>query len=587
MTKGVTQFSIYKVDSNIFISVSNIERTTGIKRSNEIISLILTEIKKGLMKKKMYEIFDIDVDGIKGIVYRTINVPDWEHVINNIATQMEEQIPFNLENVNVSYILFYPIKECIYAMTAGFGNHLIKNYIEKSWGLYLMPKLLGDDAGVIREVKETNLYGNAISFSKANRYNTNLVFEKKMSAVFRELSLEIDDEVAKILGLSNQSKKSKRKTGLLLKDSLNIRKAISIDKLVDILKEINKVEKKKDMYSMGYFVSAKKMEIPNATLFDELVECILREDIERFCIIGDDYTKYCIGASEYIICDDANNEYYTSENPITLFEIIEQMREDKKLSKSYVSNVLKKWTISTKSEDGSPVLYPIPLFRALQGFVEYGEDNIPCYLMQGDWYCFNQRYIQMLSKEFKDKYNSDKLFSDSLKRRFSLEAKDLNEDQYNDSFFTNPKVIVAHKACLDNVEVADLIYWDDTYIYLMSNKMKFDGSGCRDLTNQMRTASVFFQNQINSSFRLEFLKSYYGSIGSRYKKYSIPISEEEFIELFSKKVCFVAGYMTGYTVNSKSTYAKYLTIDSYKSMCDMRYRFVCVNIETNKKRVKS
>lgn len=70
-----------------------------------------------------------------------------------------------------------------------FGNHLIKNYIERSWGLYLMPKILGDDEGVIREVKENNLYGNALAVSKANRYTTNLLFEKKMSAVLKNFLL--------------------------------------------------------------------------------------------------------------------------------------------------------------------------------------------------------------------------------------------------------------------------------------------------------------------------------------------------------------------------------------------------------------
>lgn len=582
MSKQKTQFSIYKIDLDQFASIQGMKEKTREQRAIDIVSYLLTEIKKEVNRRDNAEFEDINISDVKGIVYKTVNIPEWDGMMSGLFEKMQKEISFGIENTNVSYVLFYIVCENIYAMTAGYGNHLIKKYVERSWGLYLMPKLLGDDAGVIKEVKENNFYGNALSLSKANRYSTNIVHEKKMSSIFRELSLEIDDEISTQLGFRGE-KETKRKTSMQLKDSLNVRRSVKIEELKEALKLVYEVEKKPDMYSMGYFLSSKKLGISNKDLFSKLIEDILNSSIEKINLIGDDYAKYCVGASEYVIQDDKQEDYFTSENPILFKEIIEQIREKKKLSKTFLEKVLRKWTISTSSIDGKKVLYPISIFNALQGFVEYGEKGIPCFLMQGEWYCFDDRYTELLEDEFNKIIENDKVQAQQLKDKFSLKAKDNNEDEFNDSFFGKTDIIVAHKSLTDKFEVADLIYWDDDNVYLMCNKAKFDGAGSRDLTNQMWASANYYQSKMNSTSRNSFLESYYERISERYKhnkhnQHKVPLTQNEFFSLFDKNVVFVAGYMAGYTIQNKSFYAKYLTIDSYKKMNDMGYKYICMNI---------
>lgn len=579
MEKIETQFSVYKIDANLFTSVKGIKDKTKEQAAIDIIMYLLAEIKKELYKRDNAEYEEVNVCDVRGIVYKTLHVPEWKGMISGLFNKMEKEIPFKMENTNISYVLLYRVNENVYAMTAGYGNHIIKKYIEKSWGLYLMPKLLGDDEGVIKEVKENNFYGNTLSLNKANRYSTNIGYEKKLSSVFRELSLEIDDDVLEQLGFVRK-KQTKRKTSILLKDSLNVRQSVKIDELKEALEMIYKVEKRSDMYSMGYFLNSKKVGISNKDLLSKLIEDILNENIDKICLIGDDYLKYCVGASEYIVQNEEHEEYFSSENPITFKIILELIKEDKKLSRTFVEKVLKKWTISTISSDGKVVLYPISIFNALQGFVEYGEKGIPCFLMQGEWYCFDDRYTELLSDEFKKIIKSDKEKVQQLKDKFSLNATGNDENLFNDSFFSKPDVIVAHKSLTDNVEIADLIYWDEDNVYLMCNKARFDGSGSRDLTNQMWAAANYFQNKMNSSTKTSFLEIYYEIISERYQKnkHNVPLSMRDFKKLFNKKVSFVAGYMTGYTLQSKSLYAKYLTIDSYKKMNDMGYGYICMNL---------
>lgn len=345
MEKIETQFSVYKIDANLFTSVKGIKDKTKEQAAIDIIMYLLVEIKKELYKRDNAEYEEVNVCDVRGIVYKTLHVPEWKGMISGLFNKMEKEIPFKMENTNISYALFYRVNENVYAMTAGYGNHIIKKYIEKSWGLYLMPKLLGDDEGVIKEVKENNFYGNTLSFNKANRYSTNIGYEKKLSSVFRELSLEIDDDVLEQLGFVRK-KQTKRKTSILLKDSLNVRQSVKIDELKEALEMIYKVEKRSDMYSMGYFLNSKKVGISNKDLLSKLIEDILNENIDKICLIGDDYLKYCVGASEYIVQNEEHEEYFSSENPITFKIILELIKEDKKLSRTFVEKVLKKWTIS-------------------------------------------------------------------------------------------------------------------------------------------------------------------------------------------------------------------------------------------------
>lgn len=574
-----TQFSIYKIDTNKFMSIKGMKKLSKTKQTKEIVNVMLGEIKKNIVKRENSNQKDIDEEGFIGVVYRTINTPDWEGMITNLFGKMNEQINFKLENINVSYILFYPIEERIYAMTAGFGNHLIKNYIERSWGLYLMPKILGDDEGVIKEVKENNLYGNALAVSKANRYTTNLVFEKKMSVVFKELSLEVDDNVAEMFGVSDAKRKTK--TNVLLKDSLNLRKSIDVNQLKSVLSEIYEIEKRKDKYSMGYFLSAKKIGISNVNLFECLQDCIMNNEFDKFVLIGDDYQKYCVDAEEFIVTDERGTECYTSNVPITFKELVDFIGEDRELSKNYISTVLKKWKIQTKDTNGKMILFPISIFNALQGFVEFGEERIPCFLMQGEWYCFNKRYISILDEEFKNRMDEKLEFTKDIKLKFKLTSKLKTEDKYNDSFFSSEKIIVAHKTLIDRFEIADLIFWDEQTLYIMCNKMKFDASGTRDLTNQIWASANYLQARLNSRDRNSFIMDYYAQISDRYKKkgQKLIVEQKKFIELFDRRIVFIAGYMSGYSLKCKSYYAKYLDVDSNKKMSDMGYEYLTMNIQ--------
>lgn len=197
--EGNVQFSIYKIDldeaKKYIISVSdesNTEDTTGIcKQLINYFSYVIENIRNS-------EQYIFDKAGYVGIIYKTYHDPDW----SDMALELIEDANLEIErewftNVNVSYILLYALDRDIYAMTGGFGNHIIKKCIERNWGLHLLPKIEQKNSGIIRHLKEHNITGNALSASRANRKMTNFSMEEDMSKIFREMSVEIDNVLAR------------------------------------------------------------------------------------------------------------------------------------------------------------------------------------------------------------------------------------------------------------------------------------------------------------------------------------------------------------------------------------------------------
>lgn len=338
------QFSIYKIDYQEIKKQHIVTlRETESTYAEDMCCFLLEEIKKKISQKENSDIWDVKHEGFRGVIYRTYHHPIWEDMAKNLLIEClkdENQVDSLMLNVNVSYVLFYVNNNSIYVMTGGYGSHLIKNYIEKNWGLHLMPKLVKSDAGVIRQLKENNLFGNASSVSKANRKTTNITLEQDMSTIFRELSVEVNQNIGNKIGITYSEEDSvNRKTSIILKDSLVLRKHLTLSELKKVLEAIESVEKEEDNFSLGYFIQAKKRGIKPKELLDELINYFIDDKYDSFQLVGDDYLAYYTSASEYTLITETGEIYYSASNPIEFSNIFETFKEDeKKLTKSFLIN---------------------------------------------------------------------------------------------------------------------------------------------------------------------------------------------------------------------------------------------------------
>ena len=224
-------------------------------------------------------------------------------------------------------------------------------------------------------------------------------------------------------------------------------------------------------------------------------------------------------------------------------------------------------------------MYPRNIIDVIQGFVEYGDMKKPCYLINGDWYIFDDVYSDILNKEFKELYDLKLKPATALKKSKNLNKPAANEAAYNEELKKEKDIIVSHNATYQNAEIADAIFWDASTIYLMHNKGTFNGIGARDLLNQILTAAECLQNN-RTITGTDFLSQYYKKICRtlNISKHTAA-TEREFIRLFSeKKICFIAGFLDGFKRNSQSVYAKYLTIEANKKLLDKGFDYIPLGI---------
>ena len=250
--KFESQFSIYKVDYSNSVKYLKEEYDINVNNYSELQNHILNSIKNVINGKYNSDISNIDYIGFKGLVFKTHHYPSWNSIIKNMLDE-----DFDVSNTHISYILSYLTNNSIYLLTGGLGSNYISEYTEKNYGLYLLPKIIKEDSPVIKTVVENNLSGNKLSVKHSNRNVTTINTENEMSLIFRELTLALNSEMSKLLGIEIEDN-NKKIINVSAKDSLVIRKSITIDNLKKIIDGLSEIEKREDSFSLGYFVDIKK-----------------------------------------------------------------------------------------------------------------------------------------------------------------------------------------------------------------------------------------------------------------------------------------------------------------------------------------
>lgn len=592
MSAGSTsaaQFSIYK------ISFEEVEREFIITKSGnaeeyakKIVSALINSVVKIIKKRPNSEVYKVECKGFYGIVFKTVHDPSWEGIIRDMihSNQCPEQQPATskdfLKNTNISYVLFYTYSGNVYALTGGYGSNYINKFIEKNFGLYLIPKIIEKNHPVVKTIIQNNLLGNQTATQKTNKQSTSISIEQDMSSIFRQLNIEVDREIAEALGIEfDKDESENKKISIMNKDSLVIRRSISLSELRTLIHNLYDIELSQDNFALNYLVLAKKKRIKNSDLFDKLLETLASQEFDKFILSGDDYTAFYTDADQYLLLDEDENVLLHQTNPITFFEIIDKIPEHK-YTKSALRKMLKQWTISTYDNVGNPMLYKLNIFDAIQGFIEFGTDNRPCYLFNGQWYVFDEKFSRMLTNEYGEFYDHQDELANEVATGFGLKHNSSNENAYNRWLLDNSKVIVAHTVLKDYVEIADAIFWDDSTIFLMHNKKTFNGIGTRDVTNQVLTAAEYLQQNLARGERQAFLEGYYDAILYNYTKNgkTLSIAKEDFISIFSsgRTIKYVIGYIDGYKKESRATYAKYLTMETVKKLSAKGLGCIVLNI---------
>jgi len=136
--------------------------------------------------------------------------------------------------------------------------------------------------------------------------------------------------------------------------------------------------------------------------------------------------------------------------------------------------------IETRDELGEK-LTSGSLFEHLNGEVRV-DGNIYFYL-GAEWYKVKSEFIEQLNRDCKDSIKQ-LLASDMIKEPFNVKI----EDDYATKFLGKPGTYVLHKVLYENIELSDLLFYDQNTIHLVHIKQGFNNS-VRELASQISMAA--------------------------------------------------------------------------------------------------
>lgn len=562
------QFSIYKINEEKTKEILNINEEKDITDlKNNIIEYLKNCIKKG-----DDNVLISDYDEFSLLLIKSKRDPVWKHIVEKMINDghiIEDLENKRILNESTSYILFTVVEGKIYAMTGGRGANYINKFIEKNYGLYLIPKIVDKNNPIIKKVVENNITGNNLSTERITKNVTSVSMEDRLGSIYRELSIQVSKDIAKKLGVDGIE--DNRQIVISSGDSVVIRKSISLDELKTILNTLSKLEIKEDNFILNYFVPVRKIGIKVSYLKEIMINKILNEEYEDFQILSDNIAEYYFSSCKYIIKEN-EKEILKKEEPIVLSDIVEILKDEKgRLYKNRIEQMLNNFELETQNENGEQIIYPEKVLNMLRGSIE--DDKNCFYLLNGSWYVFEEHFFDMLDEKYKNLYDNIEPVAKEMAKKFNLIRKDIkNEEEYNKKFENDKRIIKGHTHEIKFIELADLIFTDNKNAYLMCNKGNFSGANVRDLENQIYTASKMLEMIMKSDKK--YIENYYTSLDDNEKK---KIKLEDFKKIFNKNIVFVAGFLTGYKKDTKSPYAKYLLNDLNKNLETSGFKLLITN----------
>lgn len=581
-----TYFSIYKIDvdkvAEVLFDGEQLPPVEDVveKLISSIVALIRQ--RKGPVTSAWRR---LEASTYKGLLFSTSNTPIWKDTIEPLmATDTDPDQTLSSDdiyNTTASYVLFHVHNGCIYAMTGGYASGYITKFVERSYGLYLLPKILDREHPSVKHVTEQILTGNRAATHRTNRSPTSFSLEQDLASIYRQLATQIDRDLANQLGVAfSEDESPKKKLNLISRDSLTIRRSITLKDLSRIISHLNSIEQLDDNFHLGYFCPTNKKAIPREDLNNKMVDSLLAGEYDRFVLVGDEYEEYYLDSERYRIYREDGSTFLDTLEPITVERIFTELTTDgTRISRTRIKNILRRWRVETLDNNGNPKLYDRPLFSTMQGFVEYGEANLPCYLISGNWYVFDEVYLGFLDKEFKQVFLDTLKETEDLGEKWSLVREAENETSYIESLEHEERMMIAHKVTLQRVEVADAIFCDGSTVYLMHVKGEFDGIGARDLANQVATSAELLHKILLAEDDTA-LRKYYHDVCDRLGVAKHPaIDEKSFCDrLRGRNVCFIGGFVKGYRQDCRSTYARHLTVYTYQKLPDKGFRYLPMNV---------
>jgi len=452
-------------------------------------------------------------------------VPPWKEFFENHVTANSaiKKIPKSY-NESFVFFLYHTKKEKLYAISGGYGFFVIDKHIVGDFGIEILSRLVKDKGDkVLQYAREIGLTSGISGTSKIFRKEYNFHQNRNFGNVYKEILATADKDILRKLGLPVDEIKK-----CLVKDSFKINHSITYIGMINL---VNKLDSIIDNEANIIVNDIKTIDSRrNSELVDSLntyvLETIWGNRQNEEWLIGnielqhENLEKYTF-AYEY----RCNRNIYNN-SAILLMQLIEEFRVFEK--GRFIKYLQRSQLRAFDSE--SQLLTHATIFNHIIYEFDYNEESY--FLINGKYHQISNNFKDLLNESCKDFIIQN--YDNGLDKPWG----NIREGEYNLEYKGEDNTIVLDTIVPENIELCDILKYDEDNIYLYHVKKGFNGS-MRDLTNQVFIAGNRILEDIKSDY--SYLKSLYSKMENKDRYRGQIDSEEDFLEIFkqSRKLILV------------------------------------------------
>lgn len=457
----------------------------------------------------------------------------------------------NFIQQKLSLVFFIEFEDFLYVIIGGNSYRIIIPFLDENFGIDIYSRILDPENDELISIKTRSLTGKKAGNYSYYKENFKLIDHIKFGTIPKEISLKLSN--VNNDNFSFLKKTKNEKVQIIVSNSIKFRKKIEFETLKSLVKEIKYIE---EIEKNNYLTTYTKIE--NNELENKLKEKLIN-------IIVNDIPNVIqrkinpINKFNYEFCSPKYIDKFYEADVYHLFEKTEDSKyslfaktlDKNKIYELVINKAIEKFGTNYTFKNIEYFLYGVKVRsykndekRQLTSAsflmhinTEFILDEQPYFLLDNNWYLLQDSFVKDLNSQCTRILKNYSIPKNILSKRWD---KNLirKESDYNLLYNDIPNYLVFDTITINGIELCDVLYYDETNLYLIHVKYGFDSS-IRELYNQVILSARRLQESLSSKEK-EYLKINFKSIQK--KNNTKNITQSEFIKLFEKKINYVMAF---------------------------------------------
>lgn len=556
-------------------------------------------LKKKKFKEQKAQEGLSDLYDIKVYYKKSPSDVKWKEFISNLVEFDQDILKLN-KSSSESYIILFQnnVTKKIYASTGGYAHITIKEVATTDFGIEILARIVKIDDKALKSTKERNLTGGIQGEIKFFRNDYNLYDNDSFGKIYNELNALLTKEIlVKSFGFNLKDLNSN--SLCIAKDSFSIKKSISFDELLKIIKRCEYLLENENPIEINSVNKVSRSEaILKENLFDTLATHAYQNYIDSnnfysIEISNKEFDKYFQATKtklsfyfrrklQEIIIDDVFREFQS-----VLLEIFKACGDSLKYDE--FKKIIDSATLETFDENNDTLTYENLSSHFCSEIIYNGENY---FLLEKDWYQIKKSFIDNINDQASN-FLKENIYSGPALNKWEDTVE--KENDYNASYLKKDNTYVFDKFTPLKIEACDILKIDGDKVYFYHIKKGFDNS-MRDLCNQVYIASRKIFEDVKDNYK--YIESLYDSVKNNNgesvyyqnaKTQFGTVTKTQFIDrIRDKKIIFVlavldtsnSGRRLGDEISKfDSNIAKFTLIELSKNMRNLGVNFQILQLD--------